>query len=568
MNISKTFFALIISIMIWGCEEESNLQPEGEWVLSKPALIQFNDSNKLVLDESDPLSEIKFSWDEAVSSASYGVYYEVAIDSVDAIDADNPILSFNADNGGISTSAIITTLEMNEALYVAGYKADEELELQWSVTASCLSKTSSDNAEVTMVRYDDDNLYLSGSATEVGDNVSCAILMNRLVDATGEKLNLYESYTRLTASESFMVYNGSSECAIAYGVDSEDNLVRDGAAITVDEEGIYRINIDFDAMTISYFKIDRMALIGDALENSWNSDEALEYQGLGVWQADISFINAGSYIIRANNDWQGIIKQVSGTDNEVVREDFGNEYGYSFDNFQQSEAGYYTVTLTLTGDEYTIELEQAPEERMYMIVNGTDAYEMTMIGDGEFTTTNYLALQTTDNILINTESDGSGTCYSVSLVMESGDGDKVEGTLSLSENDTSFSPAVDQAYGFTVDITNGELSWHYYNLKLFHWDNDADGGWDAKTETTLTYSHPYTFTATADLQVGYESKFFSPWDIQLGAGDNDDSSALIGTVTNDSGAANLSNISTEGTYNVSLIITADYSTASYMFVAQ
>lgn len=561
------FFALLLAF-IWGCEEKSNLEPEGLWELSQPVLAPINDGNNLILDENSPLSTIDFSWSEATSSDAYSVYYTILIDSVNATDSSNPIIAIQAQNGGKSTNASISTQELNEALYMAGFKPSVDLELNCTIVASCLSKSTIDELNFTVVRYDDDNLFLSGLATEVGDNASNAILMKRLNNGAGEKLNLYETYTQLEANKPFLLYNGRSETAITYGLDAEGNLVRDGEAIMVENEGIYRINIDLDAMTISYFKIDRLALIGDALENSWDSDEAMMYKGMGVWQSDISFVKAGSYIIRANNDWQGIIKQVNNTANEVVLEEFGNAQGYSFDNFQQSEAGFYTVTLNLTGEKYTLDLEKAPEQRMYIIVNGSDSYEMTLVGEGKFATTSYIALQTADDILINTKSDGSGTSYSISETIGEGEGDKVEATVALSESSSAFSTLTDQAYGFIVDVNTDELKWHYYNIKLFHWDDEAEGGWDAKTETLLIYSHPYTFTATTNLQADFESKFFSPWDVQFGAGANDDASALEGTVSNDAGAANLKNITNSGSYEIKLIVSADLSTATYEFIAQ
>ncbi len=560
--------ALLIGLVTWSCEEESNLEPEGNWELSAPTLTQPNSDNKIILDENTPFSNVEFKWDAAKSSAGYGVYYDVLIDSLNAEDPNHPILSLPANNGGKSNDVTITVSELNQALYMAGYKPGEDIQVQWSVKASCLSKTVLNTAPLTVVRYDDDHLYLCGSATETGNNISNAIWMKRLKNAQGDKLNLYESYTQLKANEDFMVYNGRSENAIAYGLNDEGELVRGGQAIRVDSEGIYRISIDFDAMSISFFKIDRLALIGDALTGAWESDEALNYKGMGVWQADINFVKTGSYIIRANNDWQGLIKEVDASNHEVILEDFGTAYGYTFDNFQQEEAGYYTVTLTMTANKYTLDLEKAPEQRIYIITNNTDVYEMTMIGDGLFATTSYIALQTSDQILINTQDDGNGISYSILGAMEQGDADKVEGTISLEESNLFFSPAIDQAYGFVVDIKTGELKWHYYNLKLFHWDNDAEGGWDAKSETKLSYTHPYTFSSTADLQANFESKIFSPWEIQFGAGSSDNSTALTGTVTNDSGASNLSNITTSGSYNITLTVAPDFSTANYTFTAQ
>lgn len=558
------FIALTAILMAWGCDEKSNLQPEGNWELSVPNPLALNDNNNLTLDESNPLGKIVFSWEKAESSANYGVYYKVMIDSLDANDESSPIIEFRSLESGKSTTATITNLELNDALYMAGYRPDEEIQLKWTIVATCLSKSTSANDEVTITRYDDDKLYLSGEATETGSTISNAILMKRLQNADGDKLNLYESYTQLNADQGFMIYNGPSNNAIAYGLNSEGLLERDGTPITVTEDGIYRINVDFDSMTISFFKIDQMGIIGDPLENGWNADEALEYQGMGVWQSDISFVGTGGYIFRANNDWQGIIKHVTDTSSEVILEEFANNYGISIENFNQEEAGYYTVTLTLTGSEYSLTLEKAPEERMYLIVNGTDAYEMTMVGDGLFKTPNYLAIQASDAITINTAEDGSGTSYSISDAIGEGSDDKVEGTASLIEGTSAFSTSVDQAYSFTIDINNSELIWYYYNFKLFHWDDDADGGWAAHTETNMTYVHPYTFTVTANLLSGYESKFNSPWDVSYGA---DDETAMSGSMTNQ-GGSNFRNIIADGTYAISITVSDDYSTGTYEFVAQ
>ncbi|MCU4155543.1 SusE domain-containing protein [Carboxylicivirga sp. A043] len=564
-KLNKHIIWLLMAILtLHACEEESNLQSEGNWELSAPSALPLNEDNKLELDQSNPHGKVVFNWEAAVSSARYGVYYTVVIDSLEAKDESHPIITFQALEGGKSTSATITNLELNDALYMAGFNPDEELALQWRVEASCLSKTSADNDEMTIIRYDDDKLFLSGAATEVGNNTSKAIQLMRLKNNAGEKLKLYEVYTKLTANDGFMIYNGRSDNAIAYGLDTDGNIVRDGQPITVDEEGIYRINIDFEAMSISFYKLNALSLIGAPFENGWDADEDLEYQGLGVWQSDISFVKSGNFIIRANNGWEGIIKHKAGTANEAIGEDFANNNDIAIDDFQQDEAGFYTVTLTLTGEEYTLKLEKAPEQRLYMFVNGTDSYELSMVGDGVFTTTAYMALQSSDQISINTEADGSGINYSVAEINGEGSGDKVEGTVELSEGEAAFNTNTDQAYGFTIDVNAGELKWHYYNMKLFHWDDDADGGWDERYEIEMTYVHPYTFSASAELFATHESKFNSPWDVSFGA---DDETAMSGTMTNQ-GGSNFKNIATDGNYAVTITVAPDYSTGTYEFVSQ
>ncbi len=557
--------AVFVLFTAWSCSEESNLQPEGQWDLSSPSVAQING---VTLDEANPTEKIAFQWDAAVSSVRYGVYYTLVIDSLDAQDSSNPILEVKADNSGKSTSASVTYSDLNDALYMAGYKPGVEISLKYTVVANCLSKSTTDEKQFAVVRYDDDQLFLAGSATEVGDNVTSAIKFKRLKNASDEKLNIYEVHTSLNANESFMVYNGKSIKAIAYGVNEDGLLERGASALSVEEEGVYKITIDFDAMSVDYFKIESLGVIGSSLTDGWNSDEDLEYLGDGVWQADISFVSSGDYIIRANNTWDGIIKKVSGTSGTVAYEGFANDNGIGVENIPQAEVGYYTVTLTLNADEYSIDLEKAPDERMYVIVNGTDTYELSMVGEGTFATTSYIALQSTDQIIINTESDGSGTSYSTTDAIEAGTDNKVSGSCIAQESSSTFSVSFDQAFGFVINVNEGTLDWHYYNLKLFHWDDEADGGWDAKLEAEMTYAHPYTFTVTADLSADFETKFFSPWDIQFGAGASDDINALAGTMTNDSGAANFKNISETGTYNVTVVVADDFTTATYEFVKQ
>jgi hypothetical protein len=57
-------------------------------------------------------------------------------------------------------------------------------------------------------------------------------------------------------------------------------------------------------------------------------------------------------------------------------------------------------------------------------------------------------------------------------------------------------------------------------------------------------------------------KFFSPWDNDFGA---DNPSSLEGTMTNH-GGSNFRNITSDGTYNVSIEITSDYASGTYKFL--
>jgi hypothetical protein len=67
---------------------------------------------------------------------------------------------------------------------------------------------------------------------------------------------------------------------------------------------------------------------------------------------------------------------------------------------------------------------------------------------------------------------------------------------------------------------------------------------------------------TADLKAGYLMKFNSQWDVQFGA---DDPSALSGTMTNN-GGQNFDNLTVDGNYTATIVVSDDYQTGTYQFV--
>ncbi|TLX74627.1 hypothetical protein E9993_11970 [Labilibacter sediminis] len=571
--------ALLVMIMAWGCEEDSNLQPEGKWELSSPADLSVSIGNAITLDESKPDEELTFTWTPAHSSANYNVFYELHIVKVSAKDTTS-LLVVDSDNGGKDTQAKINAKVIDEALSIGGFPANQEASVKYTVRAKCLSKTSDAPYEdIAVTRFATeiipDQLFISGLATENGDDLSEAIQLKRLNDENLNPSNKFEIYTKLLAEKEFQFYSAQSLPAHQYG-GAEGELVKSGVALTVSEEGVYKINIDLDNNTYSMFKVDFLGAIGSVFETGWGGDQLLEYQGLGVWKASIDFVAEGGFIFRANKNWVNILKRVVGTSNQIVAESDAASQGVSYEDIPSNVKGLHILTLDLSANGYSFSIEEDPDapiggdpieapESLYLLGGGAVIDQLTKQGD-VFTSTKNLALQAGVEYQLNTASDGSGTSYTIDVnlgVTESPEDVRVMVNSNLFDTSGNITVERDQAYQLEINFAEAKLKWSYYNLFMFHWD-EINQGWDNREEFLLTYEHPYKWNLTADLTADFDHKFFSPWDNDFGA---DDPSALSGTMTN-KGGSNFRNITNSGTYLISIELSEDYSIGTYEFVAQ
>lgn len=411
-------------------------------------------------------------------------------------------------------------------------------------------------------------MFISGDATENGSELSQAIPLKRLNDTEGNPSNKYEVYTSLSADKTYKFYSRQTLPAHQYG-GTDGSLVKSGAAIKATEDGAYRISVDLDDNTCSLLKIEKWSVVGTPVNGGWDGDEALAYQGGGVWKANIDLIAKGGFIFRANGDWSYLMKRVAGTTNSVVMESQAADQGLQLEDIPSEKTGTFIFTLDLSASAYSYTIEKDPNaeepvatpESLFLLADGTMIHEFTKDGD-TFSSVVYLALQNGVSYTLNSAEDGLGTSYALDSSIGATDvlgGDKVAGSSKLGEDAVSLAVETDQAYLLTLDFSASQLTWSYYNLKLFHWSD-----WDSRDEFELIYVHPYTFTLTTDLVSSYEMKINSPWDVEFGA---DDPTAMSGTMTN-KGGENFTNISTDGIYQLSITISNDYQTGNYEFVSQ
>lgn len=574
----RFIFCAFLALSFWSCEEEDNLDPIGEWELAEPIFQAVPET--LILDENSPAEEIRFNWDPAISSEDYQVRYSIVLDTIGSTDYSTPILSKPSENAGKATTVGFSASEIDLALSYAGYPADSNAEVAVVVLANSIDKVASDVQEVIIKRfaseYKPQQLFLTGPATEGGADLAEALQMRSLKDSDGSHTYKFEAYTHLEGGENFSIISKRQMPAHLYG-GSEGELVKNGSPLQVSEPGEYKITVDLEADTYTLKKVDYLSIVGDVIPNGWGGDEAMEYQGDGIWKRQIYLqtpeSGTGGFLFRLNGDWGYLFKRISGTQNQLYMESQAGEAGIQIEDIPLASSGNYIVTVDLSGDTYTYSLEKDQStnppsetpESLFLLSNGETVAAFEKDGD-VFKTNSFIPLQAEVAYQLNSAEDGSGTSYILDGIIgetQNPEGDAVVGNIAILEGEGNIAVARDQAYTLSLDFSSGMANWKYYNIKLFHWD-EAGGSWDSRNEFLMTYVHPLQFTTTQELKAGYAMKFNSPWEVQFGA---DDPTAMSGTMTNN-GGANFQNITNTGTYTVNIEVSEDYATGTYEFVIE
>jgi hypothetical protein len=578
MHIMKkiyVYLSLTIAAAVWSCEEKENLDPVGNWELAVPVLSTPTENASIVLNEASPSSAAaKFEWQPAAASNRFVVAYTFQLIPENGAE---PIFTMASSNSGKDLFVAPTAQQIDYALWAACYPAGATANLKWNVVARAIEKTTESSQKVSIKRFDTEyiptTLFLTGEATEVGADVANATEMRARKDADGNETGIFDVYTTLTQGKTYNFHDQAN--ILSRKIGGSDGTLSCGTTITAPETAQYRVTVDFNTNTYELSKIDAIVIAGDAVEGSWGATIPLAYKGNGIWQSDVEFINIADFVFQANS-WAYIFKRIEGrwkpdnTEGEILLEAEQGEAGVVVQNLVAPGTGVHTVTLDLSTSGYKFSLislnpakaifgetknpaadkvsgnftfgQYAIPGQLFLLSGNELVAEFTK-DNKVFRSVKYLALEASKKYTLNSAADGSGTTYN-----NIGDG--------------SIAVDHDQAYQVNVDFETGKLAWQYYNFKLFHWDDDATGGWDAKVETPMTYVHPYTYEATAALTSNFELKFNSPWDIEFGTA----GTALTGTMTK--GGPNFKGIAQSGTYHATIVVADDYQSAEYSLVKQ
>lgn len=175
--------ALLALLSIISCKKDvrtldTNLTPVSS--LTAPA-----DQANIKLQPATGAS-IEFQWSPAQTADSGLILYEIAFDKADG-DFSSPVYKLISDGSGVQTQATVTQKDLNKIAALAGIEASSSGTVKWAVFASKVTnvKISSETRTLLIERpagfaVVPDSLYLTGTATEAGDDVTKAIPMKKL----------------------------------------------------------------------------------------------------------------------------------------------------------------------------------------------------------------------------------------------------------------------------------------------------------------------------------------------------------------------------------------------------
>lgn len=232
----------------------------------------------------DPVTgpSILFQWSPAFAKDSDLVLYEVAFDKMDG-DFSHPVYKAVSDGSGTMTQATVSQKIMNKIASLAGIQASSTGGVKWAVFAS-KAYQSQKSTEVRSIQIGrpagfavvPDSLFITGTATEGGADVSNAIPLKKLSDG------VFELYTSLKAG-SYLLIDHRNASGTTYFVDvTNNNMIKQGnTATTVSgPTRAYRLGYDFNVATSQAVEIQSMGLYMSAYGQEVGQ---LAYNGNSTW---------------------------------------------------------------------------------------------------------------------------------------------------------------------------------------------------------------------------------------------------------------------------------------------
>ncbi len=277
----KAHMALLLALtsLLFSCkkdERELNVQITGVSRLNLPA-----DMADLDLDPTTAATEI-FRWDSAAPEDGGLVMYEVVFDK-ETGDFSNPVFKLLSDGGGTQNQATISHKTLVKIAAAGGINASSTGKLKWAVVASkALNRQLSTAVNTISLQRPagfaeiPTELYITGSATEGGTDITAALPMKKLDDG------VFEIYTALGPGEYQLTDKPGADGRTFY---VEGSVIREGTSGTPVTGGpkTYRLKYDFNvASVLDATEIQEIGLYMSAYNTEIGQ---LSYIGGGKWQA-------------------------------------------------------------------------------------------------------------------------------------------------------------------------------------------------------------------------------------------------------------------------------------------
>lgn len=228
---------------------------------------------------------IQFQWAPSHIQDGQLVSYEVVF--FDKKESTTPIYRIASENTGKENYARISHVDINKVASAAGIPVGETGTIYWTVTSwrGISSAQSSTKNALVVSRLNGfeivpDMVYLLGSGTEAGAEISQALVMKKIEDG------VFEIYTELDNAGQYYFVDRLLENPTKYYINEAGALMgaSDNETSAVSAKAVYRIKIDFTTRATEITKIKGMILW-----HCWEQTSllTLNYSGKGKWTGSV-----------------------------------------------------------------------------------------------------------------------------------------------------------------------------------------------------------------------------------------------------------------------------------------
>jgi hypothetical protein len=280
-NLKTLCLLLALSIMgLTSCKKEEKDLNENINAVGGLTLPQNQQSIKL--NPSDATAAQQFKWTPASAEDGGLILYEVAFDK-ESGDFSKPAFKVVSAGGGVQPEVTITHKDLTKIAALCGINSSSTGNIKWTVLASKASNVKP-GQESRLLQVErpagfaevPTELYLTGSATEAGEDATKAIKMKKLEEG------VFEVYTSLKPG-SYQLVDKTTQAARKFY--TEGAAVKEGATtITVTgSTKVYYLKYDFNVAAV----IDAIEVKGMGLYMSAYGTEIgqLAYTSNGKWES-------------------------------------------------------------------------------------------------------------------------------------------------------------------------------------------------------------------------------------------------------------------------------------------
>lgn len=250
-NFLTSFITIFALVALFSCKKTQEL----DHLKVSPVATLYSPANNHFI-KLDPKSGTQtFEWQQARAEDGGLVMYEVLFDK-ESGDFSQPLYSIPSDNNGTATTLTLSDAQINKIAEKVGIKPTETGKLKWTVWSSkgINVEKSAPSALLEVQRplgftEIPADLYITGSATEAGTDLSKAIRMKKLSSST------YEIITSLKDGEYFFVDRNTG--TPKKFSNNNGNIMEDGTTSHAGTK-VYQIIVDFEKVTVETKEIKRL----------------------------------------------------------------------------------------------------------------------------------------------------------------------------------------------------------------------------------------------------------------------------------------------------------------------